>query len=79
MRERGLPIQLSLYEPKYGSVEDQAKAEGWAAGKAGRSPDTDRWPEGAPGSGDYMRRWNDAQKDTVEQGQKKQPAPMFEE
>lgn len=61
MSELGLPVQMTLFEPKYGSVEAQAAAEGSAAGKAGRTPDTDRWPEGTPGHADYMRSWNDEQ------------------
>jgi len=61
MAERGLPVQMSLYEPKYGTVDEQAAAEGAAAGKAGRTPDGARWPEGAPGFVAYMRAWNDEQ------------------
>jgi hypothetical protein len=68
MREADLPIQLSLMEPTFGTIEEQASAEGWTAGKAGRTPDTTRWPEGAPGHVEYMRRWNDGQKDTLEKG-----------
>jgi hypothetical protein len=68
MREKGMPVQLSLYEPKFGTVEEQASAEGWRDGKAGRTPDTVRWSEGAPGHIQYMRRWNDAQKDNLENG-----------
>ena len=70
MNERGLPVQMQLYEPKYGSVEEQGAAEGWAAGTSGRSPDTERWKEGAPGHKEYLRRWNDAQRQTIEGGQK---------
>jgi hypothetical protein len=65
-RLRGFPVQIGLFEPKFGSIEDQAMSEGWAAGKAGRTPDMTRWPEGSPGHVPYMRRWNDAQADTVE-------------
>lgn len=66
MREGGMPVQIGLFEPKFGSLEEQAKAEGWAAGRASRTPDTARWPEGAPGHVEYMRRWNDGQKDLIE-------------
>lgn len=59
--ERGMPVQMSLYEPAYGSIEDQAKAEGWADGKAARNMNLARWPEGSPGHVEYSRRWNDAQ------------------
>jgi hypothetical protein len=72
MREDGTPVQLSLYEPKFGSVEEQAKSEGWRDGKAARTPDTTRWPEGSPGHVEYMRRWNDAQKDNLEGGSKEE-------
>lgn len=66
MAEEGTPVQISLFEPKYGSVEKQAAHEGWKDGKAGKSPDTVRWPEGTPGHVEYLRRWNDAQRDTIE-------------
>lgn len=75
MRKLGLPVQTSLFELKYGSVEAQAKAEGWAAGKAGRTPDLARWPEGAPGHADYMRCWNDGTCDNVTGGGKTSEAP----
>lgn len=65
MQEKGMPVQISLFEPKYGSVEEQAGVEGWADGKAAKTPNTTRWREGAPGHVQYMRRWNDAQKDNL--------------
>lgn len=65
MAEKGMPVQIQLFEPKHGSVKEQAAAEGWAAGKAGRTPDTTRWPEGAEGHVEYMRRWNDGQKEII--------------
>ena len=79
-RDRGMPVQISLYEPKFESIEKQATQMGWDAGKNGRSPPVDLFPEGAPGHTEMMRAWNDAQKEIIESGQKgKQPAPMFEE
>lgn len=68
MQEKGMPIQLQLYEPKFGSVEDQASHEGWNDGTNGRTPNTTRWPEGTPGHVQYMRRWNDGQKEIVTKG-----------
>ena len=68
MREKGMPVQIQLFEPKFGSVEDQASHEGWNDGLAGKTPNTSRWPEGAPGSVQYMRRWNDSQKELIMQG-----------
>lgn len=65
MHEKGMPVQIALFEPKFGSVEDQASREGWSDGTAGRTPNTTRWQEGAPGHVQYMRRWNDAQKEIV--------------
>lgn len=65
MTKLGLPVQLALFEPKYGSVDEQAAAEGWAAGNAGRSLDAARWLEGTPGHEAYTRSWNDAQRDNV--------------
>ncbi len=65
MREKGMPVQLALYEPKFGTIEAQATHEGWAAGIAGRSPDMERWPEGSPGSKEMMRAWNDGQADVI--------------
>ena len=61
MSELGLPVQMQLFEPKYGSIDAQAAAEGAQSGKNGRSPDTVRWPEGVPGHTAYMRAWNDEQ------------------
>lgn len=60
-REKGMPIQMSLYEPKFGSIEEQAKTEGWQDGINARNINLARWPEGAPGHIEYNRRWNDAQ------------------
>lgn len=66
MAEVGLPVQMKLFEPAFGSVEEKAAAEGWADGKADRVPNTARWPEGAPGHVEYMRRWNDGTRDNTE-------------
>ena len=60
-RIRGLPVQTQLFEPKYGSIEEQAKAEGFAAGKAGRSADGGRWKEGEPGYEEYLAAWTKGQ------------------
>lgn len=68
MRERGLPIQLSLYETKFGSIEEQGASEGWSDGRAGRHFNNDRWIEGAPGFREYSRRWNDGQRELLEKG-----------
>jgi len=70
MKEKGMPIQIQLFEPKFGSVEDQASHEGWADGTNGRTPNTTRWPEGTPGHVQYMRRWNDGQKEIISKGAK---------
>lgn len=78
-QDRGLPIQIQLFEPKYGSVEAQATKIGWDAGLNGRSPPVDLYPEGTPGHPEMMRGWNDAQAQVIENGKKKLPAPMFEE
>ena len=61
MSELGLPVQINLFEPKYGSIEEQAKAEGFAAGKAGRSADGGRWKEGEPGYEEYLAAWTKGQ------------------
>lgn len=73
MREKGMPVQLGLYEPKFGSIEAQAKHEGWKDGQAARSPNTERWPDGVPGQPEYLRAWNDGQRQLVEDGQKARP------
>lgn len=70
IRDRGLPVQLSLYEPKYGSIQEQATKFGWDAGVNGRSPPVDMYPEGTPGHEEMMRSWNDAQKQIIEDGSK---------
>lgn len=64
-REEGMPVQISLFETKFGSMEEMGAAEGWRDGKAGKSPNSDRWIEGAPGFKEYMRRWNDANRDNL--------------
>lgn len=61
MQEEGMPVQLSLYEIRYGSPEEQGAKLGWDAGINGRSPPIDLFPEGAPGHKEMMRRWNDSQ------------------
>lgn len=68
VREKGLPVQLTLYEPKYGSIEEQARNEGGLDGANGRTPNMGRWPEGTPGSVDYMRAWNDSQAEIIRKG-----------
>lgn len=78
-RDRGMPVQLALYETKFDSIEKQATAMGWTAGINGRSPPIDLFPEGTPGHSEMSRAWNDAQAQVIENGKKKQPAPMFEE
>lgn len=69
MADRGLPLQLQLYEPKYGSVEEQAQKMGWDAGVNGRSPELHMWPEKSPGHEAYMRGWNSGQRQIVENNQ----------
>ena len=66
MAARGLPVQLALYEPRYGSIEEQAATEGWQDGTNGRNMNDERWPEHSPGAVEYRRRWNDAQAEEVE-------------
>lgn len=61
LAELGAPIQLSLYEPKYGSIEEQAATEGWNDGINAKDMNVARWPVDAPGGKEYARRWNDAQ------------------
>lgn len=63
MNDMGSPVQISLFEPKFGSIELQAAAEGRQAAEAGRSMDMDRWPENTPGAADYSRAWNDLMKE----------------
>lgn len=60
-KDRGLPVQIQLFEPKYGSIEEQATKMGWDAGINGRNPPTDLFAEGNPGFSEMMRAWNDAQ------------------
>lgn len=67
-RLRGLPVQMSIFETKYDSVEEQAAAEGFNAGAAGRTPDTARWVEGQPGYDAYMAAWTKGQKSVIESG-----------
>jgi hypothetical protein len=61
LTELGSPIQFQLFEPKYGSLEEQAGLEGWQDGINARNMNIARWAEGAPGHIEYTRRWNDAQ------------------
>lgn len=64
-RLRGLPVQIQLFETKYESAEEQAEAEGVALGKAGKGPDTARWPEGGAGHPEHMKGWQRGQQDLV--------------
>jgi hypothetical protein len=59
MRIDGQPVQISVFDAKYDAPEAQAKVEGFADGKAGRSPNTARWPEGTPAHDSYMAAWKD--------------------
>jgi hypothetical protein len=65
MVEKGMPVQIQLFEPKFGSTEAQAKHEGWNDAKADKPPNTVRWPEGTPGYPEYMRSWNDGTRDNT--------------
>lgn len=60
-KDRGLPVQIQLFEPKYGSIEEQATKMGWDAGINGRNPPIELFPEGNPGFVEMMRAWNDSQ------------------
>lgn len=61
LRDKGSPVQMQLYEPKFGTVEEQAGNEGWQDGINARNMNLARWPEGTPGFVEYSRKWNDAQ------------------
>lgn len=69
-KDRGLPIQIQLFEPKYGSIEAQATKLGWDAGMSGRNPPTELYPEGTPGHTEAVRAWNDAQAQIILDGAK---------
>lgn len=64
---RGLPVQMELHGTSYASVGEQAKAEGRHCGRAGKSPDTSRYPEGTEGFDPYMAGWHEGQADLVHQ------------
>lgn len=70
-KDRGLPVQIQLFEPKYGSLEAQAKQLGWDAGINGRNPPIDLYPEGTPGHVEAMRAYNDAQAQIIRGGDHK--------
>jgi len=53
--------EVEAYAFDFGSIEEQAKTEGWQDGINARNINLARWPEGAPGHIEYSRRWNDAQ------------------
>lgn len=65
LSENGSPVQIMLFETKYGSVDEQASAEGLADGRAARSPNVERWKEGAPGQETYMAAWHKGQKENA--------------
>lgn len=79
MAEEGMPVQIKLFEPTYGSLEDRATKLGYDAGINGRSPPSDMFPEGTPGHPEMLRAWNDGQRQLVENGQSKKPDPDFDE
>jgi uncharacterized protein (UPF0335 family) len=66
-RDRGLPVQIQLFQPKFGTLEAQATQLGWDAGINGRNPPVDLFPEGTPGHPEMMRAWNDSQAQLVSQ------------
>lgn len=65
LSERGSPVQVQLFEPKFGTVEEQAGNEGWNDGLNGKNINIARWAEGTPGHKEYVRRYNDSQKEIV--------------
>lgn len=78
-RDRGMPVQLSLYEPKYDSVEQQAQHMGWDAGINGRSPPIDLFPENTPGYEPMLKAWNDAQAQLIENARMDSETPLLQE
>lgn len=71
-RDRGLPVQFQLFEPKFESVEAQAKKFGYDAGFAGRNPLMEMYPEGTPGHEPMMQGWRSGQAQLVEDGKQTQ-------
>lgn len=69
-RDRGLPVQFQLFEPKYGSLEEQAKKLGYDAGYKGNNPLMEMYPEGTPGHEPMMQGWRSGQAQLVEDGKK---------
>lgn len=65
MRRRGHPVQMQLYDLRHGDPAAQAKAEGYADGRAAKTPNAARWPETSPQHAIYMAAWNDGQKDNL--------------
>lgn len=48
LAELGAPVQFEVYDPKFGSVEAQAKVEGYKDGKGGKDRDYRSYIKGSP-------------------------------
>jgi hypothetical protein len=79
MRLKGLPVQMALFEPKYGSPEAQAKALGYRTGRAGKSVNAELYPDTSPYFETYLAAWTEGQKDMIEKGALKDDEPEEEE
>jgi len=68
MREFKSPVQIKAFDFAQGSPEDQAGREGYKLGRVGKSPDTNRWPEGGIGHAQHMTSWQKGQRDLGKDG-----------
>lgn len=57
MAIQGLPVQMHLYDARYSDPEAQAKVEGFQDGKACKTPNAAKYPEGSPFHAAYMASW----------------------
>jgi hypothetical protein len=61
LRELGTPLQVEVYEPKYGSPEAEAKVAGFQDGKAGKDRDYRSWVKGSPARRAYDENYEAGQ------------------
>lgn len=61
LEELGCPLQIQVFEAKFGGPEAEAKAAGYRDGKAGRDRDYGQWVKGSPARRAYDGGYEEAQ------------------
>lgn len=61
MSEMGLPVQIQVFETRFGSAEAEQKARGYKDGKAGKDRDHGTLMKGSPGRRAYDEGYDEGQ------------------